>query len=107
MSPACRLYLQEVARTRLDLDNEVRKLARLVRQYDEADVAEGMALALARRTFGANYVRTLVDQARFARGLGQPPEPVVTGNSAADAVDVQPHPMESYDDLIPPPKPSK
>ena len=53
------------------------------------------------------YVRTLVDQARFARGLGQPPEPVVTGNAAADAVDVQPHPMESYDDLIPPPKPSK
>ena len=107
MSPACRLYMQEVARSRLNLDNEVRKLMRLIAEYDEVDVAAAMAQALALRTLGAKYVRTLVDQARFARGLGQPPEPVVTGNAAADAVDVQPHPMESYDDLIPPPKPSK
>ncbi len=107
MSPACRLYLQEVARSRLNLQNEVRKLMRLITEYDEVDVAAAMAQALALRTFGAKYVRTLVDQARFARGLGQPPEPIVTGNSAADAVDVQPHPMESYDALIPPPKPSK
>ncbi len=107
ISPACRLYMQEVARSRLNLDNEVRKLMRLIAEYDEVDVAAAMAQALALRTLGAKYVRTLVDQARFARGLGQPPEPVVTGNAAADAVDVQPHPMESYDDLIPPPKPSK
>ena len=107
ISPACRLYLQEVARSRLNLDNEVRKLMRLIAEYDEVDVAAAMAQALALRTLGAKYVRALVDQARFARGLGQPPEPVVTGNAAADAVDVQPHPMESYDDLIPPPKPSK
>jgi len=107
ISPACRLYMQEVARSRLNLDNEVRELMRLIAEYDEVDVAAAMAQALALRTLGAKYVRTLVDQARFARGLGQPPEPVVTGNAAADAVDVQPHPMESYDDLIPPPKPSK
>lgn len=107
MSPACRLYMQEVARSRLNLDNEVRKLMRLIAEYDEVDVAAAMAQALALRTLGAKYVRTLIDQARFARGLGQPPEPVVTGNAAADAVDVHPHPMESYDDLIPAPKPSK
>lgn len=107
MSPACRQYIHEVARSRLNLENEVRKLTRLVAEYDAADVAAAMAQALALRTFGAKYVRALVDQARFARGLGQPPEPVVTGNAAADAVDVQPHPMESYDQLIPPPRPSK
>ena len=107
MSPACRQYMHEIARSRLNLENEVRKLTRLIAEYDAVDVAAAMAQALALRTFGAKYVRALVDQARFARGLGQPPEPVVTGNAAADAVDVQPHPMESYDDLIPPPKPSK
>ncbi len=107
MSPACRQYMQEIARSRLNLDNEVRKLMRLIAEYDEADVIAAMTQALALRTLGAKYVRTLVDQARFARGLGQPPEPVVTGNAAADAVDVQPHSMESYDALIPSPKPSK
>jgi len=30
MSPACRLYMQEIARSRLNLDNEVRKLMRLI-----------------------------------------------------------------------------
>jgi len=107
MSPARRLYMQKIARSRLNLDNEVRKLMRLIAKYDEADVISAMTQALALRTLGAKYVRTLIDQARFARGLGQPPEPVITGNADADAVDVQPHPMESYDALIPPPKPSK
>jgi hypothetical protein len=52
------------------------------------------------RTFGARYVRTIIDQARFARGLGEPPEPVVTGNAAADSVEVEPHRLETYDALF-------
>jgi len=100
LSSEAAMYLREIARRRIHLENEVRKLLRLVDQYGEEDVARGMAAALGARTFGARYVRALVDQARFARGLGEPPEPVVTGNAAADAVDVQPHDLESYDDLF-------
>lgn len=107
LSPDCRLYLQEVARSRLALDNEVRKLMRLVREYSEAEVADGMAKALAQRRVGARYVRAHIDQARFASGLSEPPPPVVTGNSTADNLDVHPHPLESYDALIPAPRPSK
>jgi hypothetical protein len=33
-------------------------------------------------------------------GLAEPPEPIVTGNAAADAVDVQPHELETYDALF-------
>jgi transposase len=100
LAPECRLYLQEIARRRIDLENEVRKLLRLVDRYGETEVAQGMTQALAHRTFGARYVRTLIDQARFARGLGEPPEPIVTGNPAADAVVVEPHDLESYDALF-------
>jgi hypothetical protein len=100
LSPEAGMYLREIARRRIHLDLEVRKLLRLVDEYGEADVALGMGAALGARTFGARYVRTLIDQARFARGLAEPPPPIVTGNAAADAVDVQPHDLESYDDLF-------
>jgi transposase len=99
LSPECRLYLQEVARRPIDLENEVRKLLRLIVRYGETEVAQGMAEALTKRTFGARYVCTLIDQARFARGLGEPPEPVVTGNPAADHLVVEPHALETYDAL--------
>ena len=72
------------------------------RMVDE-DLARGMANALVDGTFGARYVRTLMDQDRFARGLSEPPDPVVTGNRAADDFVVEPHPMESYDALFPTP----
>lgn len=100
LSDACRVYLQEVARRRIDLECEVRKLTRLLAQYGEIDLADGIARALAARTFGARYVRTLIDQARFARGLPEPPEPIVTGHAAADAVEVKPHELETYDALF-------
>lgn len=100
LSPEARLYLQEVARQHIDLHNEVRRLLRLVELYGEQEVAQGMAQALVHRTFGARYVRTIIDQARFARGLGEPPEPVVTGNAAADSVEVEPHRLETYDALF-------
>jgi hypothetical protein len=100
LSDEARVYLQEVARRRIDLEGEVKKLLRLLAQYGEADLTEGIARALAARIFGARYVRTFIDQARFARGLAEPPEPVVTGNAAADAFDVQPHELETYDALF-------
>ena len=100
LSDEARVYLQEVARRRIDLENEVKKLTRLLAQYGPADLAEGIARALAARTFGARYVRTCIDQARFARGLAEPPEPIVTGNAAADGFDVQPHELETYDALF-------
>lgn len=101
------MYLSEIARRRINLDSEVRKLDRLVARYSEADVADAMAKALAARTFGARYVRALVDQGRFARGLGEPPEPIVTGNASADAVDVTPHDLETYDALFQTPQTSQ
>jgi hypothetical protein len=59
-----------------------------------------MAKALAQRTFGARYVRALIDQGRFAAGLTEPPESILTGNAAADSLEVQPHALESYDELV-------
>ena len=70
--------------------------------YGDTELAGAMAKALAQRTIGARFVRALMDQARFARGLSEPPEPVITGHSVADSLDVQPHPMESYDALFDP-----
>jgi transposase len=104
LCPEARMYLQQVARRRINLDNEVRKLERLVLAYGEADIAAALATALAHRTFGARYVRAHADQARFARGLGEPPEPIVTGNTAADTLTVTPHDLETYDAALQTPK---
>jgi hypothetical protein len=100
LSDACRIYLQEIARRRINLQNEVNKLDRLIARYGEADVAAAIADALTARTFGANYVRALADQRRFARGQGEPPEPIVTGNATADSLVVEPHNLETYDALF-------
>ncbi|HEU4906083.1 MAG TPA: IS21 family transposase [Solirubrobacterales bacterium] len=100
LSPECRVYLQEVARRRIDLECELQKLGRLLQLYGPSDLAEGMKRALAARTFGARYVRALIDQSRFARGLGEPPEPIVTGNTTADEIVVEPHSLETYDALF-------
>jgi len=100
LAPECRAYLQEIARRRIQLDNEVRKLVRLGERYGEADLIDGICRALVARTFGAHYVRACIDQARFARGLGEPPEPVVTGNHTADSLVVEPHNLETYDALF-------
>ncbi|GAC1647410.1 MAG: hypothetical protein NVS9B11_19820 [Candidatus Dormibacteraceae bacterium] len=98
--PDARVYLNEVARRRIRLDRELERLVALVDQYGEADVAAAIANAVVQRSFGARYVRALCDQARFARGQAEPPEPVVTGNHAADSLTVDPHPMETYDALF-------
>jgi transposase len=100
LAPECRAYLQEVARRRIQLDNEIRKLLRLIDRYGVADVVDGIRRALVQRSFGAHYVRACIDQARFARGLGEPPEPVVTGNKNADDLVVEPHNLETYDALF-------
>lgn len=98
--PEARLYLQEIARRRVRLDHELEKLFRLVDLFGITEVAGAVAKAVAQRTFGIRFVRALCDQARFARGLGEPPEPVLTGNPTADDLVVEPHPMETYDALF-------
>jgi hypothetical protein len=100
LSPQCRIYLQEVSRRRIDLRSEVDKLQRLIALYGEADVVDGVSAALAARTFGARYVRAHVDQKRFAAGLGEPPEPIVTGRREADEMSVEPHDLGGYDELF-------
>ncbi len=100
LSPECRLYLQQIARRRISLECEIQKLMRLYARYGESDLVAGIGAALAARTFGARYVRTLIDQHRYARGLGEPPEPIVTGNAAADEMTVKPHDLETYDALF-------
>ena len=42
----------------------------------------------------------ILRQARFARGLGEPPDPILTGNPKADDLIVEPHDMETYDALF-------
>jgi transposase len=100
LCPEARLYLQEIARRRIHLSHEVEKLLRLIDTYGEADVSAAIVQAIARKSFGARFVRALCDQARFARGLGEPPEPIVTGNPRADELVVEPHDMETYDALF-------
>lgn len=100
LAPECRAYLQEIARRRIHLDNEMRKLLRLLKRYGETDFIDGIRRALMQRSFGAHYVRACIDQVRFARGLGEPPEPVITGNKSADDLVVEPHCLESYDALF-------
>jgi hypothetical protein len=107
LSTDARLYLQEIARRRISLDSEVRKLDRLIQRYSPEEVAQGLSQALAQRTFGAPYVRALIDQERFAKGLVEPPEPILTGHRHVDSLEVQPHPLESYDELIPAPEAPK
>lgn len=99
--PQARLYLHEVARRRLHLGHEVEKLTRLLDQYGTEDLSAALVQALALKTIGVQYLRTLCDQARFARGLGEPPEPIVTGNPTAADLVVEPHAMETYDALFP------
>jgi hypothetical protein len=101
LGPEARLYVQEAARRRIRLDHELRKLNRLVDMYGGPDVLRAMAHALAQRPLGARYVRALLDQHRFSAGLAEPPEPILTGNATAEALEVHPHPLESYDALIP------
>ena len=98
--PESRLYFQEISRRRVRLDREVDRIFRLVDLYGQAEVAGAIAKAVGARTFGATYVRALCDQARFARGQGEPAELVVTGNREADSLDIEPHAMEGYDDLF-------
>lgn len=100
--PEARLYLREVSRRRIHLGHETEKLLRLLDQYGEADFGHAIVQALALKTIGARYIRALCDQARFARGLGEPPEPILTGNPTADDLVVVPHDMETYDALFEP-----
>ena len=100
LCPEARVYLHEVARRKIHLSHEVDKLLRLVDSYGATDVGTAIGKAIAQKTFGARYVRALCDQARFARGLPEPPEPVVTGNPTADDIIVEPHAMETYDALF-------
>jgi transposase len=100
LSPETAMYLKEISRRRIRLDHEIRKLLRLVDLYGEIDVTRGITQALTQRTFGARYVRTLIDQARFAEGSPEPAEPIVTGNAAADAADVKTHDLGDYDELF-------
>jgi transposase len=106
LGPQARLYLQEVARRKIRLDHELRKLLRLLELYGNEDVLAGVSQALVHQTIGARYVRALIDQRRFAQGLAEPPEPILTGNTAADSLEVHPHALESYDELVTPKKPA-
>jgi transposase len=100
LCPEARIYLKEIARRRIDLDGEVRKLERLLLLYGDDDLAAGIRAALGARTFGARYIHALIDQSRFARGLGEPAEPILTGNPEVDSLSVEPHDLETYDALF-------
>jgi transposase len=100
LCPEAPLFLRETARRKANLKTEIDKLTRLLSRYGPTELAAGIVAALAQQTFGAAFVQTLMDQARFARGQPEPAEPVLTGNTLADNLVVESHPMESYDDLF-------
>jgi transposase len=100
LCPEAPLYLRETARGKHSLKAEIDKLTRLLVRYGPTELAGGICAALAQRKFGAALVQTLMDQALFARGQPEPAEPVLTGNSLADNLVVEPHAMESYDELF-------
>jgi len=86
--PESRVYFQEIAAS--SHPPRFRDVAHLQvgRHVRQSEVAGAIAKAVGQRTFAAKYVRALCDQARFARGLGEPPEPVVTGNREADTLEI-------------------
>jgi len=100
LAPECNLYLAEIARRRIDLENEVKRLSRLLERYGPNDFSQGVRKALANQAFGARFVRTYIDQHRFAQGLPEAPEPITTGNRAADELVVEPHDLGGYDELF-------
>lgn len=100
LAPECNLYLAEIARRRIDLENEVKRLTRLLERYGPDDFTQGVRKALANQAFGARFVRNYIDQHRFAQGLPEAPEPITTGNRAADELDVEPHDLGGYDELF-------
>lgn len=100
LCPEAPLYLRETARGKRSLKAEIDKLTRLLVRYGPTELAGGICAALAQRKFGAALVQTLMDQALFARGQPEPSEPVLTGNFLADNLVVEPHAMESYDELF-------
>jgi len=76
---------------RFGLESEIKKLPAPRDDVRRDEVAGGIAKALAARTFGARYVRTLIDQGRFARGLPRaPPSRSSPDRADADAFDVTP-----------------
>jgi hypothetical protein len=87
-------------RRRIRLDSELSRIFRLIGMYGQSEVAGAIAKAVDQRSFGAKYVRALCDQAHFARGLGEPPERVVTGNRDADTLEIEPYDIDCYDDLF-------
>jgi transposase len=100
LSPEASIYLRELARRRHNLQDEVQKHLRLLDRYGEADMKDGIACALTRGLFGATYLRSLIDQARWERGQAEPQDKVVTGNTQADELTVNPHNLGDYDDLF-------
>ena len=100
LCPEAPVFLRELSRSRKSLKLEIDRLTRLLIRYGPTELAGGLAAAVTRRTFEVRAVQTLMDQARFQRGLSEPPEPVITGNALADNLVVEPHAMESYDELF-------
>ena len=54
--------------------------------------------ARAGRGTGSPSDRWRIDAPALSTGLGEPPEPVVTGRRDADEMHVEPHDLGGYDD---------
>nr|WP_255449886.1 MULTISPECIES: IS21 family transposase [Myxococcaceae] len=100
LCPEAPLYLREAARSRRSLKNEIERLTRLLERYGRTELSAGLVMAHRLKHYGAPFVQALMDQERFRRGQAEAPQPVLTGNTLADSLVVEPHPLETYDALF-------
>jgi transposase len=84
------------------LGPQVRRLAQLLDDYGAAELAAAVALALTRAAPSAGVVAHLLEQRRRARRQPPPVPVVLPDDPRVRDVDVQSHPLESYDGLTAP-----
>ena len=91
--------LERLAARGEPLGPHVSRLLRLLDEYGAAELAAGVALALARDAPGAGGIAHLLEQRRRARGQ-RPPVPVtLPDDPRVRDLDVTPHSLERYDEL--------
>ncbi len=82
------------------LGPHVTRLLQLLDDYGAAELAAAGGIALARDAPGAGGIAHLLEQRRRARGQ-RPPVPVsLPDDPRVRDLDVSPHPLERYDDLL-------
>ncbi len=98
--PGMGALLERLAVRGEPLGPQVHRLLRLLDEYGAAELAAAVAIAGTRDAPGAGGIAHLLEQRRRARGQ-KPPVPVtLPDDPRVRDLDVTPHALERYDDLI-------